>query len=204
MAKRKVTPRKKPRRTKPKPRKAKKTPDVAKKVKQSQQRLAVLVEQLGAISGNGDSKSLLDSEISSVDAAALLGHKQRNWVRANVPKLESGKFDPRIVVATWVEEIQSRAAPSELDEITRRRKLAETQNIEELLRINRLRAARLEGRLMPVDWVHRWLKEAAAELRKPIEIIGRNHPEYKQLILNGLDNASDKVSEMLAAKEVLD
>lgn len=147
-------------------------------------------------------KSLLDSEISSTDAAALLGHKQRNWVRDHVPKTANGKYDPRVVVAKWVETKVARVEPGEVDDLTLRRKLAETQNVEEQLRINRLRADRLEGRLMSVDWVHQWLRQVAAELRKPIEIIGRNHPEHKQLILNGLDNASAKVSEMLVENEV--
>ena len=56
----------------------------------------------------------------------------------------------------------------------------------------------MKKELMPVDWVHQWLKEAASELRKPITIIGRKNPEHQQLILNGLDNATEKVRIMLA------
>jgi hypothetical protein len=55
---------------------------------------------------------------------------------------------------------------------------------------------------MPVDWVHQMLETAALELRKPIEIIGRKHPDYQQLILNGLDNAMDKVAIFLADDRV--
>ena len=65
------------------------------------------------------------------------------------------------------------------------------------MKLNRLKVARIEKKLMPVEWVHRLLEEAAHELRKPIETIGRNHPEY-QLILNGLDNAVDKVAVLFA------
>ena len=64
--------------------------------------------------------------------------------------------------------------------------------------LNELKIARMNCRLMPVEWVHRLLEEAALDLRKPIEIIGRNHPVYEQLILNGLDNAVGKVAVLLA------
>lgn len=196
MAKRKVT------RKKATNKSATKKPDVAKEVKQSQRRLASLAKQLGSVAVNG--QSLLDSELSSVDASALIGHKQRNWVRDNVPKTESGKFDPRTVVALWIKTIEERFASTELDEITRRKKLAEMLNAEEMLRLNKIRASRLEGKLMPVGWVHDWLRQAAEELRKPIEIIGRDHPEYKKLILNGLDNATEKMTQMLKDDQLIE
>ncbi len=136
--------------------------------------------------------------------------RSRSWVQDNLPRRDDRRYDPA-EIHRWVvdqlkrkhesrpEEIKSKYERNgDLDEINRRKKLAEAQNAEETLKLNRLKVARMKKELMPVDWVHRWLREAAAELRKPIEIIGRNHPEHKQLILNGLDNASAKVSEMLS------
>lgn len=147
----------------------------------------------------------------SQQQAAFLIDKDPRWIRANIPKPKNCKYDSKVVVGKLISLItksyeakigktqrQLSKDVNDHDDISRRKKLAETQNVEELLRINRLKVARLEGKLMPVDWVHRWLREAAAELRKPIEIIGRNHPEHKQLILDGLDNAAAKIEEMLS------
>ena len=180
---------------------------MADEVKKSQQRLQTLAKQLGTVSSNG--KPILEQTLSLDDGAKLIGHTHRNWVSRHVEKEEDGRLDMCKTVAAWVASIRSeqRAAVVDesdrqrqrtADEISQRKKLAEAQRAERELRLADLRIARLEAKLMPVDWVHRMLDEMAAELRKPIEIIGRNHPEYQQMIINGLDNAMDKVSIMLA------
>ena len=76
--------------------------------------------------------------------------------------------------------------------------MADAQNAEEQLTLNRLKTARLRGELMRVEKVKKIIEMAAAELRRPIEIIGRNHPELQQMILNGLDNARDSMAKMFS------
>ena len=133
--------------------------------------------------------------LNQSEAAALVG-RDRRWIRDNVPKPDNGEgHDPRQVVQIFAEMV---TGSTELDEISRRKKLAEAERAERELRLADLKIARLEAKLMPVDWIHRMLEEMGAELRKPIEIIGRKHPEYQQMFLDGLDNAMDKVATILA------
>jgi predicted RNase H-like nuclease (RuvC/YqgF family) len=117
-----------------------------------------------------------------------------------LPRRDDGRYDPAEIHKWVVDDLKNKHKQSEsraeLDEIARRKKLAEAQRAERELRLADIRIARLEAKLMSVDWVHKMLAEMAAELRKPIEIIGRKHPEYQQMIINGLDNAMDKMEAM--------
>ena len=117
-----------------------------------------------------------------------------------MPRRDDGRYDPAEIHKWVVDDLKNKHKQSEsraeLDEIARRKKLAEAQRAERELRLADIRIARLEAKLMSVDWVHKMLAEMAAELRKPIEIIGRKHPEYQQMIINGLDNAMDKMEAM--------
>lgn len=132
-------------------------------------------------------------DVSEEQAAAIAG-KSRMWIRDNVDSIgDTKRYNPKVVVEKLVELIRAERPAVNGDDVVQRKKLAEARNAEDQLRMNQLKIARLEGRLMPVDWVQRMLDEMADELRKPIEIIGRKHPEYAQMVLNGLDSAADKV-----------
>ena len=133
----------------------------------------------------------------------------QQWVSRNVPKslCRDGTYGPAAVVKWHINEIKknhnarlakakSESSDGDTIEITRRKKLADARNAEEQLVLNRLKTARLRGELMRVEKVKTIIETAAAELRKPIEIIGRNHPELQQMILNGLDNARDSMAKM--------
>ena len=141
---------------------------------------------------------------------ALFGFSQQ-WASKNVPKsyCRKGTYSPAGVVKWYIGELKKkhpsefakhneRSSDVDILEISRRKKLADAQNAEEQLALNRLKTARLRGELMRIDNVKRIIEAAAYELRKPIEIIGRNHPELQQLILNGLDNARDSMAKMFA------
>lgn len=151
--------------------------------------------------------------LNQKQAAALVG-RDPTWIRKHVKTPGKGNlYDPAVVVECFANEIISgyevrlaaRVLTSDSDsgEISRRKKIAEAQRAERELRLADLRIARLEAKLMPVDWVHRMLEEMASELRKPIAIIGRNHPEYEQMIINALDNAMDKLATMLSDDQTI-
>lgn len=149
------------------------------------------------------------TSLYQTQAAKMVG-RSRSWVQDNLPSQDDGRYDPA-VIHQWVVDDLKRKHQSkledvktkyerngDLEEIMRRKKLAEAERAERELRLADLKIARLESKLMPVDWVNQAVEKIATELRKPIEIIARNHPEYAQLIVTGLDNALDTVATMLA------